>query len=471
MRCQLNEIMHTENFSSDRLADIVAKIEQENAIFAKKSALDSFPLPSKILGREKQIEQLVRFLLGYKYSLVVPFVSVYGRSGSGKTTIVQHVCEKLPDVDYVLVNLRRASTVFGSLNLILAELGLNVMKGSQGTAVSFSKIAGAIKSRMRKNSKKLFVLILDEFDVIFEDRRGRPSDFIYKLIELEKDLARDSIHLCIVGISNNVLSEYDIDDRVKSRIGTSEIFFEPYFHDHVLSILRERAMEAFVVPPDHAVLQHCAKLASQEHGDARRAIDLLRVAAERASTEGTMALTVSHIDAASKELQNDRVESVIKQSPYHSRRVLAAIARITFLSGEEWHYTSIIVQQYRRVWPDGSTLLKYRRVSEIIHEIENAGFLVSRVGSTGRHGYGKQYRLKISPREVGRDMDSVWWGNVVKAKKMHDDRVEFMRKEFATSQKEKNTLERMQAVERVATSWSDYVWLDRADIGEEMGDE
>jgi archaeal cell division control protein 6 len=464
--------MHSaENFSDGKISEIISKIEKENVIFAKKSALDSLSLPSKILGRGKQIEQLARFLLGYKYGHVVPFISVYGRSGSGKTTIVQHVCSELKDVDFILANLRRASTVFGSLNLILAGLGLNAVKGSQGTAVSFSKIAREIKLRMEKNAKKLFVIILDEFDVIFDDKRGRPSDFIYKLIELEKDLARDRIHLCIISISNNVLSEYEIDDRVKSRIGTSEVFFEPYFYDHVISILRERAKEAFAIPVDDAVLQHCAKLVSEEHGDARRAVDLLRVAAERASAEGTMTLTVSHIDAASEELQKDRVKKTIKQSPYHFRRVLAAIARITFLSGEDWHYTSIIVQQYRRVWPDGSTLVKYRRVSEIIREIETAGFLVSRVGSTGRHGYGKQYRLQVSPREVGLDMDSAWWNEVVKAKKMHDERLEFMRKEFATSEKEKNAIEKMQAIERMGASWNDYVWLDRYDMGDEMEDE
>lgn len=460
-----------ENLAAGKLSEIVAKIDKENAIFAKKSALDSLSLPLKILGREKQMEQIARFLLGYKYGHVVPFVSVYGRSGSGKTTIVQHVCKELPDVDHILVNLRRSHTVFGSLNLILAELGLNVTKGAQGTAASFSKIAKEIKSRLEKNSKKLFVLILDEFDVIFEDRRGRPSDFVYKLIELEKDLTMDGIHLCIIGISNNVLSEYDVDDRVKSRIGTSEVFFEPYFHAHVISILRERAKEAFVVPPDDAVLQHCAKIASEEHGDARRAIDLLRVAAERASAEGIMALTVSHIDAASKEMQNDRTGSVINQSSYHFRRTLAAIARITFLSGEEWHYTSIIVQQYRRVWLDGANLLKYRRVSEIIREIEATGFLMSRVGSTGRHGYGKQHRLTVSPQQVGMKMDSVWWGNVVKAKKAHADRLEFMQRESATSEKEKFTIEKLQSIERYGASWNDYVWLDRHDMGEEMENE
>ena len=65
------------------IADIVSKVERENLIFANKRALDALSLPTKILGREEQIEKIVRFLLGYRYGHVVPFISVYGRSGSG----------------------------------------------------------------------------------------------------------------------------------------------------------------------------------------------------------------------------------------------------------------------------------------------------------------------------------------------------------------------------------------------------
>ena len=103
---------------------IFAEVEKENMLFANKTFLDNLTLPSKIIGREAQAKELIRFLLGYKQGLVVPFVSVYGRSGSGKSTIVKFVCENLnEDVSYAFVNLRKARTVFGCANLILAELG------------------------------------------------------------------------------------------------------------------------------------------------------------------------------------------------------------------------------------------------------------------------------------------------------------------------------------------------------------
>jgi cell division control protein 6 len=105
----------------EALKRISAEVEKENLLFANKAFLDNLTLPSQIIGREKKAKELVRFLLGYKHGLVVPFISVYGRSGSGKSTVVKFLCENLDDEDdgggisYVFVNLRKARTVFASL--------------------------------------------------------------------------------------------------------------------------------------------------------------------------------------------------------------------------------------------------------------------------------------------------------------------------------------------------------------------
>jgi cell division control protein 6 len=68
------------------LKRISAEVEKENILFANKALLENLIVPSKIVGRENKAKELVRLLLGYKQGLVVPFVSVFGRSGSGKST-------------------------------------------------------------------------------------------------------------------------------------------------------------------------------------------------------------------------------------------------------------------------------------------------------------------------------------------------------------------------------------------------
>jgi len=339
-------------------------------------------------------------LLGYKQGYVVPLISVYGRSGAGKSTVVQFVCENL-DISYCFVNLRRAKTVFGAANLILAELGQSNLKSAQGLNLAVEKISNSIESIFLKEKKKLFVLVLDEYDVLFYDKRGKPSDFIYKLLVLEESLRAKGYLVCIISISNNVLSDYEIDDRVRSRIGSCEVFFEPYSKDDVLDIIQERAEKAFSKKIDEKVLLHCAKLSSEGHGDARRAIDLLRVAAELANLQ-EKEISETHIDMASDELQKDRVEKILSSASYQLKVACTSLARVTFLTGEAWHSTSTIYKQYGIIISKDTKPLSYRRVSELLTELENTGLAVSQTSSKGRHGYGTQYKLTVSPEMVGK---------------------------------------------------------------------
>lgn len=388
-----------EKLNKKDLENIVSKIENEGSIFSKKAYLDTITFPSTIVGRQKKAEELTRTLLGYKQGFVVPFVSVYGRSGSGKTTLVKFVCENLDDTSYCFVNLRKARTIFGCANLILAELDRPTLKSAQGIQSVIDKIGSTVKSIIQKNNSKIFFLVLDEFDTLFYDKRGKPSDFIYKLLVLEENLRSDGKLICIIGISNNVLSDYEIDDRIRSRIGNSEIFFEPYLKEEILEILKERAKEAFVTKIDYAVLEKCADLSSQEHGDARRAIDLLRVAAELASAKNET-LSVLHVEKASDDLQKDRVIRVLENMSFHLKQLFIAIARLAFLTDESWQPTSLIYRQYRSITEGEQKLLSPRRISELLKELENAGLLVSQTSSKGRYGYGTQYKLTISPETI-----------------------------------------------------------------------
>ena len=416
------------------LKRIYAEVEKENLLFANKTFLDNLTLPSQIIGREKKAKELVRFLLGYKQGLVVPFISVYGRSGSGKSTIVKFVCENLDedDISYAFVNLRKARTVFGCANLILTELGQPSLKSAQGINTAIEHISNAIEQRLSKNKKKnnnnsgnntakLFVLVLDEFDVLLYDKRGNPSDFIYKLLVMEEKLREKGYLMCIVAISNNVMSDYEIDDRVRSRIGSSEVFFEPYTQQAVLAILKDRAEKAFSQPVDSEILQYCADQSSQEHGDARRAIDLLRVAAEIAGKRGGEKISKMHVDAALAQLQRDRVSTTLSSASFHLKLAATALARISFLTQDAWHSTSTVYNQYCRILNKDTKPLTYRRIAELLTELENMGLVISHTSSKGRHGYGTQYKLVVPPEAIGKVCFPDWWSGLVQRKAQHDN--------------------------------------------------
>jgi cell division control protein 6 len=317
----------------------------------------------------------------------------------------------------------------------LTELGQPSLKSAQGINTAIEQISNAIEQRLSKSKKnnssnnttKLFVLVLDEFDVLLYDKRGKPSDFIYKLLVMEEKLREKGYLMCIVAISNNVMSDYEVDDRVRSRIGTSEVFFEPYTQQAVLAILKDRAAKAFSQPVGSEILQYCADQSSQEHGDARRAIDLLRVAAEIAGKRGEK-ISKMHVDAALARLQRDRVSTTLSSASYHLKLTATALARISYLSQEVWHSTSTVYNQYRHILEKGDTKppLTYRRIAELLTELENMGLVTSHTSSKGRKGYGTEYKLVVAPDVIGKVCFPDWWSDLVQRKIQHDKSVSSM---------------------------------------------
>jgi len=416
----------------EKIAELRKKIQKQNSVFQDKRYLDSLFLPSKIIGREKQAEQLIQYLDSLNQGLVVPLISVYGRSGSGKSTIVRFVCQNLSDmVSSAFVNLRKSKTVFGCANLILAELGLENLKSAQGLNKAIDSMEEGIEKILADEKKKFFVLILDEYDVIFSDPRGRPSDFVYKLLTLEENLREKGLWLCIVTISNNVLSQYSLDDRVKSRMGNSDIFFEPYQIDGVFHILKDRAKKAFVNKVSDEILKYCAKLSSQEHGDARRALDLLRVAGELSDGKK---LTKEDVDNAVDKIQKDRVETIVTNASHHMKTVIGAICSVSLFGDDSWCATSGIYKDYCSILSKETKSLSYRRIVDLLVEIENSGLVISRTISRGRKGYGNEFKLKLSPNMVGSYVSDEWWKSVVR-RKATEDQIERSRAAFGSSTK------------------------------------
>lgn len=328
---------------------------------------------------------------------------------------MRFVCESLDDIALCFVNLRSAKTLFECANLILSELGAKTLPSAKGLGAVISAIKDAIASYLQDAKKQVIILALDEFDMIFYDKRNKPSDFMYKLVVLCEQLKKEkNYQICIVGISNNVVSEYDLDERVRSRIGNSEVYFPAYGYEEILEILRMCSKEAFN-EMDDVILQHYAKLSSQDHGDARRAIDLLRVGAEIAGAKN-QALSTKHVDMAYLKLQNDRIIQMMSRVTSQFKYVCRAIVYLSYIEELEFVHTSKIYDEYK-VINSKELHLSYRRISEILNDIENTGMVESQKHSRGRHGYGKQYKLAFSPDLIGPAIDAKWWDGLLIMKK------------------------------------------------------
>lgn len=409
-------------FPTNTVNEIRQEILKQESLFSDKKFLDLLYAPFEIMGRDKQIRQLVTYLMDTRNNFLVPAISIYGRSGSGKSTIVRHVCQHMSDIlCWSFVNLRKSKTAFGCAALILEELGGKNLASADGMNKAMYLVEKQIEYILDAERKKFFVLVLDEFDVIFNDARIKPSDFMYGLVQIEENLRKKDMWLCIVTISNNGLQEFSFDDRVKSRIGNSAVFFPPYKKDDIVQLLKTRSSQAFRIPISDKILDICADMCCEDHGDARRAIDLLRVAGEICSGE----ITKDNLSLAKYQIDNNRIRDIVQNLSYHSKHVLKAVCVLSLY--RKWADTSHIFHEYANS-VDFIKQLSYRRISDILVDFEDSGLLISKKSHRGRGGYGKSYRLVESPDLVGNTINSRWWEDKVDDRHFCDDSVGYMEK-------------------------------------------
>jgi len=72
----------------------------------------------------------------------------------------------------------------------------------------------------------------------------------------------------------------------------------------------------------------CAALSAQEHGDARRALDLLRVSAELAERSKSSMITRNDVKKAQNKIEIDRIIEVARTLPNQSKFILYSIIHI-----------------------------------------------------------------------------------------------------------------------------------------------
>ena len=128
-----------------------------------------------------------------------------------------------------------------------------------------------------------------------------------------------------------------------------------------------------------------------------------------------------HIDSAIAQLQRDRVSTTLSSASFHLKLAATALARISYLTQEVWHSTPTVYNQYRLILEDGTIKpLTYRRIAELLTELENMGLVISHTSSKGRHGYGTQYKLVVPPEAIGKVCFPEWWNDLVQRKLLHD---------------------------------------------------
>ncbi|NIR87745.1 ORC1-type DNA replication protein, partial [Candidatus Bathyarchaeota archaeon] len=387
------------------LDDVFERFVRNTHVFRDREVLRHDYIPNNLPHREEQIRSLGEIVAPVLKCSRCSNLFVYGKTGTGKTAVTKYVLNKLADkarelgapVKVCYVNCRLAGTEYRVYSSLCSAIGVKVPFTGLALGEVFDRLKAGLDSR-----KFLLMIVLDEIDALV---KTRGDVLLYELTRINEALRSSRVSL--VGISNDLRFKDFLDPRVLSSLSEEEIVFKPYDAAELQDILWDRARVAFYdgVLADGAV-GLCAALAAAEHGDARRALDLLRVAGELAEREGSESVLEGHIRRAEKRIEHDRIVEALRNLTLHSKLVLFSVyllgkAKVNYaITGDIYNVYSELCGQ------SGLSPLTQRRVSGLINELDVIGLLNSRVVSMGRYGRTKKIRLSVARSLIRRVFDT-----------------------------------------------------------------
>lgn len=411
-------------------------------IFAQRDVLRPSYTPTELPHREEQINKMARILASALRGDSPSNMLIYGKVGTGKTAsaklvsqelqrtsqnydvpcIVQYINCEVTDTRYrVLAQLanefieqndERIDDELSHLRSlgdsptaeVLAEQGYDSANARMQDLERYDEtvervpMTGWPTDRVYSQFfqavdlyQRVVVIMLDEIDKLVE-KSG--DDTLYNLSRMNSDLERSKVS--IIGISNNLTFTDFLDPRVKSSLGEDEIVFPPYNAEQLGDILQQRAEIAFhdgVLSEE--VIPLCAAFAAQEHGDARKALDLLRTAGELAERSDGDTIDEAHVRGAQDKIELDRIEEAIRTLPTQSKIILLSIIRLVDQVEEDVN-TGEVYSEYEMLCErlDMEVLTK-RRVTDLISELDMLGIINAVVVSRGRYGRSREIGLSV----------------------------------------------------------------------------
>lgn len=376
-------------------------IQKRNVIVKNKKILQSSYIPSNLPHRDDKINEIVEIVAPSLNKDKPSNILIIGKTGTGKTAVMNYIGKELKKADekqencsFIYINCEVVDNPYGILYNISNQIISDPNKKIPFTGWSLDKIFSELTTYIDKEDK-IFIIVLDEIDRSFQ-KNG--DDIFYYLTTINEILEQSRVS--IIGITNNAKFTEFLSPKIKSRLGEEKVIFPPYTVNQLKDILYERAKEAFddgILDDD--VIPYCAALSAQEMGDARRALDLLRMSADIAERNGDRKITAAHVKSAKNKIELDAVSEVIKTLTVQSKTVLLSVIKNTE-DGMTTMTTGDVYTTYKYICEAISqSILTQRRVAGLISELDMLGIVHARVKSFGRAGRTKEIELN-TPKEI-----------------------------------------------------------------------
>jgi len=386
------------------------KYLESNKIFKNREVLRHSYRPQILPHRRPQIDQVAAILAPSLRNETPSNILIYGKTGTGKTAVVRYVGAELETAGIHLEKICRVvhlnCEVIDTQYRVLAQISKTLL-GDDETASDKARthipmtgwptdqVYAELKNQL-ESMEGVLIIVLDEIDKLVK-KSG--DETLYNLSRINSDLKKSKVSM--IGISNDLSFKDFLDPRVLSSLSEEELVFPPYNAPQLCDILWQRAEMAFLEGVlEEGVIPLCAALAAQEHGDARRALALLRVSGEIADREEAGRVSESHVKIAQAKIEADSMIECIATLPTQSKVVLYSMllldqmGQTIFTSGE-------VSRIYKEIAPVlDLDVLTHRRITDLISELNMLGVINTRIVSRGRYGRTKEMWFDTNTRKI-----------------------------------------------------------------------
>ncbi|MDH5018888.1 ORC1-type DNA replication protein [Halobacterium rubrum] len=358
----------------------------DETVFRDEHVFEIDYVPEVFRHREAQLQTLQYALRPAVRGSRPLNVMVRGPPGTGKTTAVQKLFGELggqPGVRTVRVNCQVDSTRYAVFSRVFQEI-FDYEPPSSG--ISFKKLFGQVAERIAEDDEVLVVALDDVNYLFYEDEA---SDTLYSLLRAHETHAGAKVGVIVVSSDLDLDVIEDLDGRVQSVFRPEEAYFSAYDRSEITDILRDRIDVGFredAVPTP--VLDEVSEL-TDEAGDLRVGIDLLRRAGLHAESRASRTVEVEDVEAVYEEAKHVHLSRNLRALSDNERALVETVAdRDGDQAGEVYDTFN------------DRTGLGYTRYTEIVNKLDKLGLIDAEYEQLEGRGRSRTLRLTHDPEAV-----------------------------------------------------------------------
>lgn len=370
-----------------------------NQIFEHRElvTIDHLPTEDRIVGRDEQIETVANEIAPVVSGGPPNSVMIYGKTGSGKSLVAKHVAKRSEreatrrgnNLATAYVNCTQAKGKADALQLIGSrinepETGVEFPERGLSPNEYYNRIWTVLDEQYDS-----VLLILDEIDRLKDDE-------LLMILSRARETGSVETPIGVIAISNKISYREQMSERTKSSFGHNYRVFDPYDATQLQSILEHRKDAFRDGALENGVISKAAALAAREHGDARKAMRLLRYAGDYAKNADESVVREAHLTEVRASAEAERLRDLISGLPNHTRYVLSGLAALVNAnSDQDWFRTTQIIDAYERVCKqEGTDSLTKDRVRQLLNELAFLEVTENRSNHGGRgSGSYNEHRL------------------------------------------------------------------------------